>query len=107
MEAVIVKKIEPELKIKEIADVVKSRVCGWAPPSFGDVGQTALHTILAAVAFATALWNAYEQLRIFRMRHRLADAYAAMAEGDCNRFNERYRPLEDQMIKECLAEGPH
>jgi hypothetical protein len=78
-------------------------VCNWAAPTFGNMGQTALHTVLAGVAFAIALWTASEQLRIFRMRYRLAEDYARIAEEEWNRYNEFYRPLENDMLEECMA----
>jgi hypothetical protein len=90
-------KAEPPLK-------VESTICHWAPPQFTDKGQTVLHTVLSVVSFAVALWSAGEQMRIFNMRNQLADAYAAIAEEEWNRFNTKYRPLENDMIAECLAE---
>jgi hypothetical protein len=107
-EAIIVKDgKEVELVVKTIKQIEKSNVtiCGWAPPSYGDTGQTILHTLLAAVSFAVAVWSVKEQLRVFNMRRRLADGYAAMAEYDWNRFNDKYKPLENQMINECLSES--
>jgi hypothetical protein len=85
-------------------EVLKHQVCGWAPPSYGDTGQFILHTILAVVSFGAVIWQAYEQLRVFRMRQKIADAWASMAEEDWRRFNTKYKPLESQMINESLSE---
>jgi hypothetical protein len=78
--------------------------CHWAAPTFSDMGQTALHAVLSVAAFAVALWSAGEQMRIYRMRYKLADAYARIAEEEWNRYNESYRPLENDMLQECMAD---
>jgi hypothetical protein len=90
-------KADPALK-------TQATICHWAPPQFTDKGQTVLHAVLSVVSFAVAIWSAGEQARIFRMRAKLADGYAAIAEEEWNRFNKKYRPLENDMIAECLAE---
>jgi hypothetical protein len=77
---------------------------GWAPPKYTDSGQTALHTALAAVSFAVAIWSAYEQMRIAHERYEIAKSYADLAQEEWNRFNEAYAPLEARLIAECLAE---
>jgi hypothetical protein len=73
---------------------------------FGDYGEGALQKILAAVSFALAVWSAYEQLRVFKMRHEIAKGYAAIAQERWDRFNEAYKPLENAMIAEILPQGP-
>jgi hypothetical protein len=94
------------LKVDTTAEAIRGHVtfCHWTAPEFTDLGQTALHGILSVVAFAVALWSALEEARIFRMRARLAEGYAAIAEEEWMRFNARYRPLENDMIAECLAD---
>ena len=93
-----VTKVDKLPKVK--ADV---SVCNWAAPTYGDTGETALHAVLSVVAFAVALWSAYEQMRIFNMRYQIAEGYADMAEEAWLRFDARYRPLEALMIGECLG----
>ena len=85
---------------------INSTICGWSPPQYGDLGETALHAVLSVIAFAVAVWSAFEQMRIFNMRYQLASGYADIAEADWNRFNTRYKPVEAFMIAECMAEGP-
>ena len=94
--------------LKTIEDPVKTQttICGWAPPQYSDLGESALHTVLSVVAFAVAVWSAYEQMRIFNMRYKLAEAYADLAEQLWTRFDTRYKPVETKMADECLAEGP-
>jgi hypothetical protein len=80
--------------------------CHWAAPEFTGTGQTGMHAMLSVIAFAVAVWSAYEQLRIFNMRYEIAKGYADIAQEQWDRFDGRYRPLEDAMISECLAETP-
>ena len=83
---------------------INSEICGWKPPAYGDAGYSAFHLALSAVAFAVAVWSAYEQMRIFNMRYQLANAYADIAQETWDRFDARYRPLENQMINICIGE---
>ena len=93
--------------IEEIKEVVKNRtaICYWRPPTYDYKGQIILNTVMAVVNFAVAAWSAVEYMRIFRMQHQIADAYASMQEEDWRRYNEKYRPLENLMINECLNEA--
>jgi hypothetical protein len=111
-------KISEITKITEIEKLTKleewpeqplntqTTICGWAPPKVTDAGDTALHAVLSVVAFAVAIWSAYEQMRIFNMRYELADAYASLAEQQWTRFDGRYRPVEAMLVAECMAENP-
>jgi hypothetical protein len=89
-----------------VTNIVRTRICTWAAPTFGDLGQGVLHKILSAVAFAVAIWSAIEQQRIFKMRYDLAKEYAKIAQEQWNRFNTRYKPLEAMAIAECLNNLP-
>jgi hypothetical protein len=84
--------------------VWRTRICRWAAPEFGDIGQNWLHRILSVVAFAVGIWAAIEQMNIFNKRYKLAKEYAALADEEWNRFNEKYRPLENAMITDCMNE---
>jgi hypothetical protein len=77
--------------------------CHWAAPEYSTTVQTLLHTILAVISFAVGIWSAYEQLRIFKLRYEIAKGYANIAKDEWNRFNDKYRPLENLMIAEALA----
>lgn len=78
--------------------------CHWAAPEYSDTGQSGLHLVLAAISFAVGVWSAYEQMRVFNMRYEIAKGYANLAQEQWDRFSSRYRPLENAMISECLAE---
>jgi hypothetical protein len=97
---------EASVTIKEGKLDVNSNICRWAPPTYGDTGESALHAVLSVVAFAVAVWSAYEQMRIFNMRYQIANGYADIAQEGWTRFERRYRPLEALMVAECLGEGP-
>lgn len=80
--------------------------CHWAAPMYGDSGEGGLHSLLSVVAFAVAVWSAYEQLRIFKMRYDIAKGYANIAQERWDRFNAAYKPLENAMVDEISAQGP-
>ena len=84
----------------------KTTICGWAPPQYTDAGEGTLNTVLSVVAFAVAIWSAYEQMRIFNMRYKIAEGYANLAEQQWTRFDTRYKPIEAMLVAECLAELP-
>jgi hypothetical protein len=101
---------DANVTVKEISKVVKTQsettICGWAPPTFGDSGESGLHAALSVVAFAVAVWSAFEQMRVFNMRYQLAEGYADLAQEAWDRFDARYKPLEARMAAECMAEEP-
>lgn len=78
--------------------------CHWAAPEYTTIGQTGLHAILSVISFAVAVWSAYEQLRVFNMRYQIAKGYADIAQDQWDRFNGKYKPLENSMIAEISAE---
>jgi hypothetical protein len=90
-----------------VTNVVRTRICTWAAPTFGDLGQSALHKALSYVAFALAIWSAIEQMRIFNMRYKLASDYAAISREEWDRFNAKYKPLEAMAVAECLSRPPY
>ncbi|MDR1872011.1 MAG: hypothetical protein LBS60_08890 [Deltaproteobacteria bacterium] len=77
--------------------------CHWAAPEYSTIGQTALHAILSVIAFAVGVWSAAEQMRIFKLRYEIAKGYANIAQEEWDRFNQKYRPLENAQIAENLT----
>jgi hypothetical protein len=80
--------------------------CHWAAPQYGDGGEGGLQSLLSVVAFAVAVWSAYEQMRIFQMRYDIAKGYANIAQERWDRFNAAYKPLENAVVDEISAQGP-
>jgi hypothetical protein len=101
--AVTVSDVKQNIKIEEIQKPVPNQICNWAAPTFGDIGQTVLHKVLATVAFAVGVWSAIEQMRVFNMRYKLAEDYARISQEQWDRFNKKYKPLELMAVSECLA----
>jgi len=78
------------------------KFCHWAAPRYGDIGQKALNTVLAAVAFIVAYKSLEAQIEINDMRQSIADSYAKIFEDRWNRYKTAYMPLEAAMIQEIM-----
>jgi len=78
------------------------KFCHWAAPRYGDIGQKALNTVLAVVAFIVAYKSLEAQIEINNMRQSIADSYAKIFEDRWNRYKTAYMPLEAAMIQDIM-----
>lgn len=76
------------------------RFCNWAAPEYGDIGENGWATAFRAAQLAIALLNASIQGQIADLKEDLADGYYQQAKYKWDRFNAKYRPLEEALLNE-------
>ena len=76
------------------------RFCHWAAPEYGPIGETAWNSIFKAAGLAIALANSYAQAEISDMQQDLAEGYYDQAKFKWDRFEQKYIPLEKQLLAE-------
>ena len=76
------------------------RFCHWAAPEYGGVGESAWTNFFRAAQLAIALLNATIQGQIADKQQDLANGYYQQAKYKWDRFDKRYRPLEESILDE-------
>lgn len=76
------------------------RFCDWAAPEYGPIGENNWNNFFQAASFAIAVANSVAQNVISNMQMDLADKYYNMAKYKWDRFQNRYMPLEKQLLAE-------
>ena len=76
------------------------RFCHWAAPEYGGVGENAWTNFFRAAQLAIALLNATIQGQIADKQQDLANGYYQQAKYKWDRFDKRYRPLEESILDE-------
>lgn len=76
------------------------RFCHWAAPEYGPKGERAWTNFWRAAQLAIALLNAQLQGEIADKMEDLADGYYQQAKFKWDRFNEKYKPLEIDLLNE-------
>lgn len=76
------------------------RFCHWAAPEYGPVGENAWSNFFKAAQIAIATLNATIQGQIADKQQDLAEGYYQQAKYKWDRFDKRYRPLEEKLLQE-------
>ena len=76
------------------------RFCHWAAPEYGPVGENAWSNFFKAAQIAIATLNATIQGQIADKQQDLAEGYYQQAKYKWDRFDKRYRPLEEKLLHE-------
>lgn len=85
---------------EEHLQIISSQLCKWAPPTYGDAGESWEKLLWQAALIAVATINTLAQIQIMEKRYKIAKDYANLAQDRWERFKNNYAPLERAMLSE-------
>lgn len=86
--------------LDEHLSIVSSQLCKWAPPTYGDMGESWEKLLWQAALTAIATINTLAQIDIMEKRYKIARDYADLAKDRWERFRDDYAPFERAMMNE-------
>lgn len=84
----------------EYMEVVQEKLCRWAAPEYGDMGESWEKALWQAALLAVATLTTAAQISIANKRYRIAKDYANLAKNRWQRFASVYAPFEQILLAE-------